>query len=84
MEVSAESGLDFTQVSGSPEQHYILETMSAGAAFLDYDGDGYLDVFVVNSTRVEETPEGAFNRLYRNTRAVGAAGEEVRVFRSGK
>lgn len=79
-EVSAESGLAFSQVSGSLEQRYILEAMSGGVAFLDYDGDQYLDVFAVNSTRVGEVPERATNRLYKNVGAIGAAGPEVRRF----
>ena len=48
-----------------------------GRGTVDYDDDGFLDVFAVNGTRVEETPEEAFNRLYRNTGAAGSA----RVFR---
>lgn len=59
-------GLDRPNVSGGPEQRYILETMSAGAAFLDYDGDGYLDVFLVEGTRLEGPPPGTHHRLYRN------------------
>ena len=56
-DVSAESGLDFINVSGSSQRpKYILETQSAGVAFLDYDTDGFLDVFVVNGTRLEEEP----------------------------
>ena len=78
-DAAAESGLDFTHVSGSPEQRFIIEAMAGGAAFLDYDGDGYLDLFMINSTRLDGAPEGAFNRLYRNVAA--AAGEERRVFR---
>ncbi len=59
--------LDFRQVSGSAEQHYILESMSSGAAFFDYDSDGYLDLFLVNSTRVEADSSDHTNRLYRNS-----------------
>ena len=79
VDVAEEVGLDFTHISGSPEQHFIIEAMAGGAAFLDYDGDGYLDLFLINSTRVDETPEGAYNRLYRNM--AGGVGEESRVFR---
>ena len=78
-DATAESGLDFPHVSGSPEQRFIIEAMAGGAAFFDYDGDGYLDLFMINSTRVDGAPEDALNRLYHNVAA--AAGEERRVFR---
>jgi hypothetical protein len=51
---------------GVGEKRYILETTGTGAAFLDYDEDGDLDLFVVDGRRLEEVPEGAGNRLYRN------------------
>ena len=75
VDVTEAVGLDFRQVSGSAAQRYILESMSSGAAFFDYDGDGYLDLFLVNSTRVEVDSSNPTNRLYRNTK--GASG---RVF----
>lgn len=67
VDVTEAVGLDFRQVSGGAEQRYILESMSSGAAFFDYDGDGYLDVFLVNSTRMEADSANSTNRLYRNT-----------------
>jgi enediyne biosynthesis protein E4 len=51
---------------GIGEKRYILETTGTGAAFLDYDEDGDLDLFVVDGRRLEGVPEGAGNRLYRN------------------
>jgi len=51
---------------GIDEKRYILETTGTGAAFLDYDEDGDLDLFVVDGRRLEGVPEGASNRLYRN------------------
>ena len=66
VDAARQIGIDFTHVSGGAEQRYILETMSAGAAFFDYDNDGHLDLFVVNGTRVEGAPPQAGNRLYRN------------------
>ncbi|MYK40081.1 MAG: tetratricopeptide repeat protein [Gemmatimonadetes bacterium] len=67
VDVTEAVGLDFRQVSGGSEQRYILESMSSGAAFFDYDGDGYLDLFLVNSTRVEADSSHYTNRLYRNS-----------------
>ncbi|MDP6699551.1 MAG: hypothetical protein QGH25_07875, partial [Candidatus Latescibacteria bacterium] len=63
VDITAAVGIDFNQVSGSPEQRYILESMSSGAAFFDYDGDAYLDLFLVNSTRVQD--DSSTHRLYR-------------------
>jgi len=66
VDASAEAGLDFTNVSGTPAQDYVLESMSTGAAFLDYDGDGFQDLFVVCGTRLDGAVPGARNRLFRN------------------
>ena len=66
VDVAAESGIDYENVSGSAEQGYILETISAGAAFLDIDGDGDQDLFLVNGTRLQAPPEAAGNRFYRH------------------
>lgn len=47
---------------------YILETLGGGIALLDYDNDGWVDVFVVSATRFEGFPAGKepTNQLYRN------------------
>ena len=68
-------GLDFENVSGGSEQGYILETISAGVAFFDSDGDGYSDIFFANGTRLEGETVGNHSRLYRSTEA--ATGERV-------
>src|SRR6266702_3915297 len=52
---------------GTSSKSYILETVGCGAAFLDYDNDGWLDIFVLSGSRMEGAP-GATNRLYRNNR----------------
>src|SRR5207302_10359793 len=49
------------------DKSYILETVGCGAAFFDYDNDGWLDIFILNGTRIEGAP-GATNRLYKNNR----------------
>ena len=50
VDVADEVGLHVENVSGGPAQSYIAESASAGAAFLDYDGDGFQDLFFVNGT----------------------------------
>jgi tetratricopeptide (TPR) repeat protein len=69
VDVHAEAGLAFRNVSGSSEQRYILESLAGGIASFDYDSDGYQDLFVVDGTRIDGAPEGAGNRLFRNEAA---------------
>ena len=65
VDVTQYSGVDFVHTSGSRQQRSILESMAGGGAFFDYDRDGFLDLFLVNSRAEEELPEHG-NRLYRN------------------
>ena len=68
-DVAQSAGLTRPTVYGSPDNpRYILETIGCGAAFLDYDNDGWMDIFVLNGRTVESIPQGATNRLYRNNR----------------
>ncbi len=53
-DISEKSGLArFHQVSGSPEKSYILEAPGSGLALLDYDNDGWLDIYLVNGSTFE-------------------------------
>jgi hypothetical protein len=55
VDVTRESGLGtFRNVQGSPAKQHIVETMGGGAAFLDYDRDGNLDILLVRGTTVEQ------------------------------
>ena len=68
-DVAKDAGLTRPTVYGSPDNpRYILETIGCGAAFIDYDNDGWLDIFVLNGRTLDAVPEGATNRLYRNNR----------------
>ena len=70
-EVAGRSGLRFvTENSPTPEKTQI-EPMVAGVAVFDYDGDGYLDIYLVNGAAVpslkKESPS-YWNRLFHNNR----------------
>src|ERR1700745_3602768 len=77
-EVFLSRGLDFTHRNSPTTQKYLIETMGGGVALLDYNNDGLLDIFLVNSGRLTspmQTPETFdrhdpqyWNRLYRQNR----------------
>ena len=65
-DVSAASGVNVSHVS-TPENRYIIESMSGGAAVFDCDNDGFLDVATVNGSSVDNFKKGGdtFVTLYR-------------------
>jgi enediyne biosynthesis protein E4 len=66
-DVTAEAGIRFRHNSGAFGKKYLPETLGAGAAFLDYDSDGWVDIFLVNSTSWPEQKGGQTPcALYRN------------------
>jgi hypothetical protein len=70
-EIAATAGLTAPTIYGGRETNrYLLETTGCGAAALDYDGDGWMDLFLVNGTTLEGFPEGQAptSHLYRNRR----------------
>lgn len=68
-DVAAKAGLTSPTIYGGVDSNaYILEAMGCGIAFLDYDNDGWLDIFMLSGTRLEGAPAGTTNRLYKNNR----------------
>ena len=68
-DVAARAGLTATTIYGGIDRKQeIIETTGCGVAFFDYDGDGWLDIFVLSGTRLEGNPKDATNRLYKNNR----------------
>lgn len=68
-----EAGLHAPIIYGGVDRkRYIIETTGCGCAFLDYDNDGWLDIFLLSGTRIEALAGGASpdwtNRLYKNNR----------------
>ena len=68
-DVAREAGLRAPVIYGDVDvKDFILETMGSGAAFFDYDNDGWLDIFLPSGTRHQDPPQEAINRLYKNNR----------------
>src|ERR1022692_4621582 len=76
LDTAAKAGITFQLLSSRTPQKYLIESMPGGVAMLDYDGDGFEDLFFVNGARLQNPmPPGAppdksdpkyWNRLYRN------------------
>src|SRR6478735_1062046 len=74
-DIAADVGLTFLHVTGATGDHFMPEIMGAGAALLDYDNDGDLDVYAIQGTAIDPgkpllfPPPAGFkpgNRLFRN------------------
>ncbi|MSR75644.1 MAG: CRTAC1 family protein [Planctomycetes bacterium] len=66
--------IDFTHHAGGSGKKYIVETMGPGAAVLDFDNDGWMDLYVVESGQIPGTGTKVVpnsNRLYRNAGKAG-------------
>jgi enediyne biosynthesis protein E4 len=86
VDVAAEAGVTRVLLAGRPGKDHLLDSAGSGAAFLDYDGDGRLDIYLVNGWRLDGSTivEAGRNALYRNrgdgtfedvTTAAGVGGE---------
>ena len=69
-EVAEVSGLDFVSMSGEPGKPRVIDQYGHGAAWFDYDGDGWLDLFVPNGSTLAawqgRIDNSVHDRLFRN------------------
>ena len=67
VDITNQAGITFKHIS-SPEKKYIVESMSGGVALFDYDNDGMLDIYLVNSLTMDflNSPTKPQSELYRN------------------
>ena len=67
VDITAATGIHFNHLA-TPEQRYIVESMSGGVALIDYDRDGYPDIYFTNAPSVEMALHGekAKSALYHN------------------
>ncbi|MDD9973330.1 MAG: CRTAC1 family protein [Candidatus Poribacteria bacterium] len=67
VDVTEEAGIHFKHNSGATEHKHIIETMGSGGVFFDYDTDGDVDLYFVDSGNVpSEKQQASGNVLYRN------------------
>ena len=73
VDVTEEAGIDFKHNNGKTEHKHVIETMGSGVVFFDYDADGNIDLYFVNSGPVpvdgisdKMKSENGSNVLYRN------------------
>lgn len=80
-DVAADAGVDFTYRNGMQGEFYFPEIMGGGAALFDYDGDGLLDLYLVQAGAIGPDVAAADreqgDRLYRNISARDENGEWV-------
>lgn len=71
------AGVEFRHEASATAHKYLIETMGGGVALLDFNDDGWLDIFFVNSGSIRNSPgsprihrsePNLHNRLYRNNR----------------
>jgi enediyne biosynthesis protein E4 len=71
LDVARDSGLNAKTIFGGEHKNkYLLETTGCGVAFYDYDNDGWLDIFLVNGSRLEGFHSGQepVSHLFKNNR----------------
>ncbi|MDA2930950.1 CRTAC1 family protein [Acidobacteria bacterium AH-259-O06] len=65
--MTEEVGIRFRHENGQSDQKYMVETFGSGVAWLDYDNDGYLDLYFSNGANVANGQRSPGNILLRNT-----------------
>jgi hypothetical protein len=88
-DVTAAAGITFNHNSGRAGKKYLPETLGSGAAFFDADGDGWLDVLLVNSRDWQPRGRKSLSALYRNngngtfTNLTAGSGLDVELYGMG-
>lgn len=71
-DVASKAGIQPLIISGGKKKNYVLEVNGSGACWFDYNNDGYVDLYLVNGSTLEQLqhksrgPGGEHNHLYRN------------------
>jgi hypothetical protein len=86
LDVTSKSGITFVHASGATPEKHMVETFGSGVAWIDFDNDGFVDLYFVNGAR------GSSNALYRNngdgtfkdvTQQSGTGAQGSRAYKTG-
>ncbi len=86
-DITKQAGINFTHNNGATGKKWLPETMGPGAAFIDYDNDGYPDILLVNgqdwtasgrANHSEALPQQSQRNVYRCDGEGGAGDQHVR------
>ena len=67
-DITAPAGIKFVHNSGRAGKKFLPETLGAGVAFFDYDGDGWPDLIVINSKDWAPRGRRSLSALYHNNK----------------
>src|SRR5438876_12179133 len=88
-DITAPSGIKFTHNSGRAGKKFLPQTLGAGGAFFDADGDGWLDILLINSKDWAPRGRKSYCALYHNnhngtfTDVTAASGLNVEMYGMG-
>jgi hypothetical protein len=68
VDIARQAGVAFHHTNGASVEKHLVETMGSGGVFFDYDGDGWIDIFLVDGGSIADTAVArrARHRLYHN------------------
>jgi enediyne biosynthesis protein E4 len=68
VDIAREAGISFRHTNGASAEKHLVETMGSGGVFFDYDGDGWIDMFLVDGGSIADADvdRRARHRLYHN------------------
>lgn len=66
-DVTSQAGIVFRHENGASKEKFMVETFGSGVAWLDYDNDGFLDLYFANGSNLASKTSSPGNMLLRNT-----------------